>query len=259
LLTAAREIKRKQYASELFHLTAAEIAEEEALYVEIKRLEQNERRYRADRDDLLRTVVGLDSDLVDMDQANIETVLGLVCLVRTIAADEQKKRKRVEDEAPAPVVPKENAAYGKILRRTSLIADAARCITRTPPAIATNGSHLAAKHPLHQPVCLRSSKLPLPRQNAAHRINEVLSELGISTQRLVMPTRGNIEELDGLLGAAGALVDMKRQVDRVAQEVRTLRAQKEGGYVPPVETRKTRSESVTSTATSATGRRSRAL
>lgn len=140
-----------------------------------------------------------------------------------------------------------------------LTADAARCIVRLPLATASNGSHLAAKHPLHQPVSLRSSKLPVPRQNAALRIGDLLSELGISTQKLVMPTRGNIEEFDGLLGAAGALVDMKRQVDRVAQEVRTLRAQREGGYVPPIETRKTRSESVTSTATSATGRKSRLI
>lgn len=77
-LSAAREIKRKQYASELFHLTATEIAEEEALYVEIKRMEQTEKRYRADRDDLLRTVVGLDNPLLDLDQADIEQVLGIV-------------------------------------------------------------------------------------------------------------------------------------------------------------------------------------
>jgi hypothetical protein len=76
-LISARETKRKQYASELFHLTAAEIAEEEALYVEIKRMEQNERRYRADRDDLMRTVVGLDSGLIGLDQANGEGVVGL--------------------------------------------------------------------------------------------------------------------------------------------------------------------------------------
>jgi DNA methyltransferase 1-associated protein 1 len=61
----------------LFHLTAAEIAEEEALYVEIKRMEQNERRYRADRDDLMRTVVGLDSGLIGLEQANGEGVVGL--------------------------------------------------------------------------------------------------------------------------------------------------------------------------------------
>lgn len=74
---AAREIKRKQYASELFHLTTAEIAEEEALYIEIKRMEQNEMRYKADRDDLMRTVMGLDSGLIKLDQANSEGVLGL--------------------------------------------------------------------------------------------------------------------------------------------------------------------------------------
>lgn len=72
-----REVKRKQYASELYHLTAAEIAEEEALYIEVKRLQQIERRYRSDRDDLMRTVMGLDSGLVELDQDNTEAILGV--------------------------------------------------------------------------------------------------------------------------------------------------------------------------------------
>jgi len=49
-----------------------------------------------------------------------------------------------------------------------------------------------------------------------------------------MPTRSNLEEFDALLVACGALVDMKRQVERVSQELRMLRAQKDG-FVPPVE------------------------
>jgi DNA methyltransferase 1-associated protein 1 len=72
-----REVKRKQYASELYHLTAAEIAEEEALFVEVKRLQQIERQYRSDRDDLMRTVMGLDSGLVELDQDNTEAILGV--------------------------------------------------------------------------------------------------------------------------------------------------------------------------------------
>lgn len=72
-----REVKRKQYASELYHLTAAEIAEEEALYIEVKRLQQVEKRYRSDRDDLMRTVMGLDSGLVELDQDNTEAILGV--------------------------------------------------------------------------------------------------------------------------------------------------------------------------------------
>jgi DNA methyltransferase 1-associated protein 1 len=70
-------VKRKQYASELFHLTAAEIAEEESLYLEVKRIEQNEKRYRADRDALLRSIMGLDSGVVSLEQANSEGVVGV--------------------------------------------------------------------------------------------------------------------------------------------------------------------------------------
>ncbi len=40
-------------------------------------MEQNERRYRADRDDLMRTVMGLDSGLINLCQTNSEGVLGL--------------------------------------------------------------------------------------------------------------------------------------------------------------------------------------
>lgn len=70
-------MKRKQYASELFHLTAAEIAEEESLYLEVKRIEQNEKRYRADRDSLLRSIIGLDSGIISLDQTNSEGVIGV--------------------------------------------------------------------------------------------------------------------------------------------------------------------------------------
>ncbi|KAJ7573081.1 hypothetical protein C8J56DRAFT_985102 [Mycena floridula] len=40
--------------------------EEEALYIEIKRLEQTERRFKREREDLLRTIAGIDSSLPDI-------------------------------------------------------------------------------------------------------------------------------------------------------------------------------------------------
>ncbi|GMK57062.1 hypothetical protein CspeluHIS016_0309020 [Cutaneotrichosporon spelunceum] len=240
----ARETKRKQYASELFHLTAAEIAEEEALYLEVKRLEQNERRYRVDRDALMRSVIGLDSGLVSLDQKNAEGV----------HAVGNKKKRRPEDEsgAPSPAPPtkkqKDQAAF-----------DAANCIYRVPtPTPAPNSSHLATKHPAHVPAYLRSTKMPVPKPNTAIRVSELLAEMGVSTTRLVMPTRTNLEAYDGVLQAAASLVDMKRQVDRVEQEIRALKAQRDGGYIPPVDVSRIRSESVLSTDTSTTNRRSRA-
>lgn len=76
--------------------------------------------------------------------------------------------------------------------------------------------------------------MPLPKASSAIRITELLVEMGINPQRLTMPTRANLDAFDGVLQAAGGLVDMKRQVDRVDQELKTLRAQREG-FVPPVE------------------------
>ncbi|KAL7420807.1 swr complex subunit [Cryptotrichosporon argae] len=242
----AREVKRKQYASELFHLTAAEIAEEEALYVEIKRLEQNERRYRADRDELMRTVIGLDSGLVNLDQQNSEGVLNV---------DRYKKKRRPEDEVPGPQSP---APPPTKKQKEDAATDAALGIYRLPPvAPAANSSHLAQKHPVHQPVHLRSTRIPLPPSSTALRVPELLAEFGVAFGRLVMPTRANIDIYERVLQAAGGLLDMKRQVDRVEQEIRTHTAQR-NGFVPPVD-RKDRSESVVSTDTASTARRTRGL
>ena len=57
---------RKNYIASLEDRTPEEIAEEEALFVELKRLEQNERKFRKERDDLLRTLLGVDSGLPDI-------------------------------------------------------------------------------------------------------------------------------------------------------------------------------------------------
>lgn len=41
--------------------------EEDALFVELKRLEQNERRFKKDREELLRTLLGMESGLPDIN------------------------------------------------------------------------------------------------------------------------------------------------------------------------------------------------
>lgn len=57
---------RKKYLSSLASRTPAQLAEEEALFLELKRLEQTERRYKRERDDLLRTLLGVDAGLADL-------------------------------------------------------------------------------------------------------------------------------------------------------------------------------------------------
>lgn len=61
-----RETTRKKYVASLESRTPEQIAEEEALYIELKRLEQNERRFKRERDELLRTLVGIESGLPEV-------------------------------------------------------------------------------------------------------------------------------------------------------------------------------------------------
>lgn len=57
----AREVERKRYVARLFTRTPAQLAEEEALYVEARRLEQNEARFSSEREELLRLLGGWES------------------------------------------------------------------------------------------------------------------------------------------------------------------------------------------------------
>jgi DNA methyltransferase 1-associated protein 1 len=67
---------RKRYLLSLENRTPEQIAEEEALFVEIKRLEQNERRFKREREELLRTLVGIESGLPDIP-VDEEGLMGL--------------------------------------------------------------------------------------------------------------------------------------------------------------------------------------
>jgi DNA methyltransferase 1-associated protein 1 len=93
--------------------------EEEALYLEIKKLEQNERRFKKEREDLLRLLAGIDSGLPDITEDDVSS-LG------QLPADSKKKKKgALESESPAtpsassisaPIIkrpqPTKNAAFG---------------------------------------------------------------------------------------------------------------------------------------------------
>ena len=68
--TTEREVMRKKYIASLESRSADQIAEEEALYVEIKRLEQNERRFSRERDELLRVLAGVESGLPSVAAAS---------------------------------------------------------------------------------------------------------------------------------------------------------------------------------------------
>ncbi|KAG6854886.1 hypothetical protein C0991_012076 [Blastosporella zonata] len=209
-----RELTRKKYILSLESRTPEQIAEEEALYVEVKRLEQNERKFKKERDELLRTIAGIDSGLPDIVEDE-----GLSNL--TI---DTKKRKRIStstgldiDTPSTPVAPTPPAIKRPQTARNAAF-DAANCIIRTEPS-----SSVPVTKAAHQPAYLRSYKLPTPKSALAPKVTAALAELGINHNRLVMPTRDNIMQLESLLEATTALVETKRVADKVEYDIRLLK------------------------------------
>jgi DNA methyltransferase 1-associated protein 1 len=108
-LSVEKETTRKKYIASLLSRTPEEIAEEEALYLEIKRLEQTERRFRRERDDLLRTLLGVDSGLPELAQ---EDDGAGASASNANGPPDGKKRKRAT-EVDSPITPSVVPALGR--------------------------------------------------------------------------------------------------------------------------------------------------
>ncbi|GLB33978.1 putative SANT/Myb-like domain of DAMP1 [Lyophyllum shimeji] len=209
-----RELTRKKYIVSLENRTPEQIAEEEALFIEIKRLEQNERRFKREREELLRTIAGIESGLPDIVEDE-----GLM----NLSIDTKKKNKRSStimdlDSPSTPAIPATPVVKRPQTAKNAAF-DAANCIIRTDPPATVPVTKAA-----HQPAHLRSYKLPVPKAAVAPKITAALAELGISHTRLVMPTRDNIMALEALVEATTTLVETKRMVDKVEYDIRILKS-----------------------------------
>ena len=224
--------------------TPDQIAEEEALYVEVKRLEHNERKFKKDRENLLRILAGIDSglpDVVEDDGSALGILADGVGISAGGAGSSRKKSTKKGAQATAdvetPSTPSvagtpaikrpntiKNAAYGAFPFSPAFVflshqrLDAQHCIVRVETP-ATGAATKAA----HQPAYLRSYKLPTPKAAIAPKITQALAELGISLTRLVMPTRETTALLEALLENTTTLIETKRQVDKVDYDIQVLK------------------------------------
>ncbi|KAJ9123027.1 hypothetical protein QFC22_001216 [Naganishia vaughanmartiniae] len=242
-----KEVQRKRNADALFHLTRPQIIEEEALYMELKKMEQTERRYRGEREDLMRRVNGLESGVL-WPSASVpggtgmegNRVFGNGMAVgigaqrardgTVVGVDKLKKRKRGDEPDVAQAQDVEVLEQQPAAPEDDPEFDRRNNIYRLP----SSGAASSSTRTLYQPAFLRSTKLAQPRSTSSalstSRINELLEQHGVSPSRLLMPTRHNLEAYEALLGTCAMLVDVKRMVDRAEQEVRVLRMQKDTGY-----------------------------
>jgi DNA methyltransferase 1-associated protein 1 len=112
---------RKKYLLSLESRTPKELAEEEALYIELKRIEQNEKRFKQDRDRLLRTLLGAECGLPDLP-IDEDGPLG----------DPKKRRKGAPSELDSPATPS-SSLFSAIPRRAQSAKSAAEGSTHPPP------------------------------------------------------------------------------------------------------------------------------
>ncbi|PWN40910.1 hypothetical protein IE81DRAFT_315946 [Ceraceosorus guamensis] len=249
----ARETERKKAVERLFSRSPAQLAEEEALYVEARRLEQNEARFAGEREDLLRLLGGWER-LPNGDRA---TTAGLAAglgyntpsgtSIIEEASDGKRKKRKITDGAEEDA-PAQSSRTGSSLSQKQKVElkqaqfDETHCIARFDPVPAAPFKapypHLqgtASSQPPVNPVpsnqisahgaYLRSARVLAPRSTLLPRVHQTLAELRPPVgPRLVFPTQRNVERWEGLLGAVTAGLEMKRQLDRVESELRTQKA-----------------------------------
>ncbi|KAF8914172.1 hypothetical protein CPB84DRAFT_1758608 [Gymnopilus junonius] len=212
-----REVMRKKYITSLENRTPDQIAEEEALYVEVKRLEHNERKFKRDRESLLRILAGIDSGLPDIVEDD-GVPLGITGDASNTKAKKKKGGQTTDLDSPATPSVASLPASKRPHSTKNAAYDSQHCITRTEvpsTSVATKAAH--------QPAYLRSFKLPTPKAAIAPKISQSLAELGVKHTRLVMPTRENVHRLEALMEATTSLVETKRVVDKVDYDIQVLK------------------------------------
>jgi len=122
---------RKKYLSSLENRTPKELAEEEALYVELKRIEQNEKRFKQDRDRLLRTLLGAECGLPDLP-IDEDGPLG----------DPKKRKRGVPSELDSLATPSSSLFASVIPKRAQSAKSAAEGTHLLPPRPPPNPSPL---------------------------------------------------------------------------------------------------------------------
>lgn len=238
-----QETERKQAVQKLFSRTPEQLAEEEALYVEARRLEQNEVKFAKERAELLRLLGSFDGIPTCSPTTVAAVGAGLIWPgsahhVDRQTEDKRHKRRRA-DGAASP-----SKAKGDTKQQ---LFDAQHFITRfsttgphvvrtpypnligtpsaLPPVAQTAGTTTKAETSAHHGAYLRSARMLTFKPNQYTRVLQALAELNPPIgARLVFPTVTNVEKWETLLGAVAGGLEIKKQLDRVEAEYQVVQA-----------------------------------
>lgn len=212
-----REVERKAHLATLLSRTPQQIQEEQFLYVESRRLEQNAAKIQREREDLQHLLTGGSQRFYAWAASQAGAGAGLNGL------GDKKKGKKKDGEVDGSRGEDSLIAGGgreKEVKkpRPNAAEDLRNCIVRYDESSNTGPS---------SGVHLRSLRITQPKASILPKVTASLTELGIG-MKLVMPTKGNVERLESLMGAIATLVELKRQVDRCERELEVLKREKGG-------------------------------
>ncbi|KAM0793439.1 hypothetical protein ACM66B_000884 [Microbotryomycetes sp. NB124-2] len=214
-----RETERKAYLRSLLSRTPQQIADEDFLYIESRRLEQSYNKMAAERAELLKILGGREGIGA---QGGVQVGAGGGIKGANIRDGDRKRKSQPGWEFEGlngAGLPEGWAGEGS-KRKATAAQDAANCIERHPaPSVS------APKANPWPSVGVRSSRIAPVKSGVANKVSAALTELGFSTH-LIMPTRGNIEKLEQLQTSLAQLTELKKAVDRIEGELRTVTKKK---------------------------------
>ena len=250
-----KEYERRSYLEHLIERTPTEIAEEESLVVEARKLELAAKKMLIERVQLLQ--------LLDFPQASgsvqkYMTSQGLTDLYNVLMNADKSKKRKIETPVPPELGPsalphtqlmqvKQQEAQQRVNRKTS----------RRKKKATSPESHSSSSLPydnevmeihnllrsrltqeqmdvygisLHeekiQPgVALRSQKLPSFKPMVQNKVFEMLNEVGIAA-RPTMPTARVCHKFEELMKSMASLIDLKKQTDNLRTEISLIKSQR---------------------------------
>lgn len=228
-----RESARKKMATVLFARTPADVNEEEMLLAELKRIVTNQQRTLEERKDLFNR---LEMPNSSGSIAPYTGSQGLAHLreMMVSSSDKSKKRKSIALGTIGTDGAQHSPAIASVAERSSATATTSQKDMSQPKKQVRKLTDDEEKEygvmyhdKLSQGVKFRSTMIATNvKGGTAQKVQQALAQLEIA-QKLTMPTAKTIKKYEQLQSAVGMLLDTRKLLEKVEQELRVLKAQQE--------------------------------
>ncbi|RHZ60859.1 hypothetical protein Glove_350g176 [Diversispora epigaea] len=198
----SKEERRKKHLRLLYSRTPDQIQEEEELLEEYERIEQNEKRFAKERENLIK-----------------------LFSFQEIA--QPKRKKSLLSNPTTPTMEITNSIFHapmdslstKKNRRTSSSSIGAAAVEVHSPIEVHNTPTTVRREKFPPGVVVRSSKIPLPKQAMAVKVTKTLQEFGLGP-RPTIPTEIVCARWTELQKAIQTLLEIKKGVDKHEHELK---------------------------------------